>query len=1021
MAMNRKFIIDKEINLNDRDFLKTKVYAGNLTEIIKNTSDNKVFTIGLFGSWGTGKSSIIETSKINIEKENSKIKFITYDAWKYSHDSFRRMFLLKVQDELKQEQTIEMQRFYQSENAEAKPKQVFSIKGLSSIIIVLLALIGIIWTLPFFLQWCEFTEKLEWTWQIPVTSILTLMTLLISISNGLFHYLKISINKPALFAPEQFEECFKQMMEISLRKEWCIIRGLKKVVEYVQRGTATITNLDKIVIVIDNIDRCHSAMAYQLLTDIKTFLSNEEYNVVFVIPVDDEALRKHIVNNNKNSEGSDESKAKEEFLRKFFNVTLRIKPHQTLEMQVFARELNKSHGLKFNNDTLSLVAKEFATNPRRIIQLFNNLSAELNLYPEDFAVKNEAIICAIIILKEEYNLFYTRILKNAKLLKEGHEDMKNAELNSFLRIADPYFKNAEISDILQILTNTKALFDSIPNEIQEAVRKNDIDGVVSFIEKNTESKMDAMQLIHHHIIEDSKYNSSLQMVNWLSFVSKISDSISIERVDYIKFDSELKKYYRDIIPKSTDVNLICKYTNRLNELGMPDLKNIIIEHISIEQEKKSENLDDYVKAIFGIFNSEDDSKSLASFAEKYFTENIIFDDIDYSEEQMKYLFTDKIIMSTIEAIKELNKNDIAEELLWLFKEKPNISIDTYGKFFSHISNLIGEMRNKTKDEIISYINFLTPFIANIKDRNLKEEPEELFAKLFNPRGICNPSYPRHLQYDIQTEFINECMENEDESKLIIDFLCHIYRITSDNISLHSQFNSIAYNHRSYFNSKLIELLNKNFTLIPLFDIILSDENYSSEKTIVLLKQCFTQKEEDGTRYISDEQITNKIKLLLDNVSNSKVLALINNLIADDSIKQIVIDDIVNRDSAFINSLPQELLSFAINAFTSQAASNYSANYVYLAIIAKKGNDSQKTVLVKLLQNDINNNQNIEKVLSVLDALEITKLTDINLLLALLNSYKENSLDENDELNDRINSLISKFNSKEKKVLKEKKH
>ena len=32
--------------------------------------------------------------------------------------------------------------------------------------------------------------------------------------------------------------------------------------------------------IIDNIDRCHNEMAYQLLTDIKTFLSDEELNII---------------------------------------------------------------------------------------------------------------------------------------------------------------------------------------------------------------------------------------------------------------------------------------------------------------------------------------------------------------------------------------------------------------------------------------------------------------------------------------------------------------------------------------------------------------------------------------------------------------------------------------------------------------------------------------------------------------------------------------------------------------------
>ena len=76
-----KFITDKEINLNEVDSLQTKKYVNTLKEMI--TSSESKYTIGLFGEWGTGKSSIVKTVQEELEKENPKdIKFIVYDAWK---------------------------------------------------------------------------------------------------------------------------------------------------------------------------------------------------------------------------------------------------------------------------------------------------------------------------------------------------------------------------------------------------------------------------------------------------------------------------------------------------------------------------------------------------------------------------------------------------------------------------------------------------------------------------------------------------------------------------------------------------------------------------------------------------------------------------------------------------------------------------------------------------------------------------------------------------------------------------
>src|SRR5690554_3180825 len=145
--MRCNFIVDQEIDLNQNDFLKTKTYADNLTKIINNSESNKVFTIGLFGSWGTGKSSIVKTSEQDFDSK--KVKFITYDAWQYVNDSFRRMFLRKLREDLKYEETDLMKRFYENESTEVGNKYQLSSGGLSVILGALVLLVAILHFLPF--------------------------------------------------------------------------------------------------------------------------------------------------------------------------------------------------------------------------------------------------------------------------------------------------------------------------------------------------------------------------------------------------------------------------------------------------------------------------------------------------------------------------------------------------------------------------------------------------------------------------------------------------------------------------------------------------------------------------------------------------------------------------------------------------------------------------------------------------------------------------------------------------------
>ena len=67
-------------NTTDKDFLGFDVHANLIKELIK---DEKMLplTIGLFGDWGSGKSSILEVLKKEIEKkynEHYKHRFRIY-------------------------------------------------------------------------------------------------------------------------------------------------------------------------------------------------------------------------------------------------------------------------------------------------------------------------------------------------------------------------------------------------------------------------------------------------------------------------------------------------------------------------------------------------------------------------------------------------------------------------------------------------------------------------------------------------------------------------------------------------------------------------------------------------------------------------------------------------------------------------------------------------------------------------------------------------------------------------------
>lgn len=201
-----QFVIDEEINLLEKlgegdvqkvDLLNTTTYVNMLTDCVMNVPDDKPFTIGLFGEWGSGKSSIIKTFKGQIAMryvaEGKKVKVITYDAWKYANDSFRRMFLLQMQQDLGFVRDELMNKFYlnSSEDAHIDTK-INKRKLLWGVLIVIATIFAVN------------SFGLTTDQKIVANALVALGSLVLAVVYGAFREVKVNIQRPHLFAPEQF-------------------------------------------------------------------------------------------------------------------------------------------------------------------------------------------------------------------------------------------------------------------------------------------------------------------------------------------------------------------------------------------------------------------------------------------------------------------------------------------------------------------------------------------------------------------------------------------------------------------------------------------------------------------------------------------------------------------------------------------------------------------------------------------------------------------------------------------------
>ena len=82
-------------NFSKKPILDFEAYRDAIVKIIKKSHPN--FTIGIFGEWGTGKTSLMNSIRQELDKDKEDIKTIWFDAWKYENEKeFALIPLLKT-------------------------------------------------------------------------------------------------------------------------------------------------------------------------------------------------------------------------------------------------------------------------------------------------------------------------------------------------------------------------------------------------------------------------------------------------------------------------------------------------------------------------------------------------------------------------------------------------------------------------------------------------------------------------------------------------------------------------------------------------------------------------------------------------------------------------------------------------------------------------------------------------------------------------------------------------------------
>jgi hypothetical protein len=507
MNIEPQFLEDNSLHDSNLDKLGHKSISKALLKIINICP--LPFTIGLFGNWGTGKSTITnfilnEVRSLNRKGTDTSIAIAEFDVWKYEKDSLRRQFLLSLKTQLEQQGVLKGYSF--DERLLAKVSINFEHKWrlnkskIKQFLFIFIPSLSFAFGLSYFLYY--YMPPLLPLFLSFISSIVTIFGFT-SLSKGIAQVITTeskTISYDKFSKPEEFEEIFEKII------------GL--------------TKADKILIVFDNLDRVTDTKAVELLSTIKTFLEPKSKKCIFLIQCDEEAIKKHLCKIYK-YEKNERQRNSDEFLRKFFNTFIKIPPFISTDLEKYTSEELLKTGVEalYNDaDLVTVVVKAFRENPRQIKQFINIFLAHYILVKQresgkkpyisrDYISSKPAPLAKLLIIRQKWPNEFIKIVDNPKAIKSrlGGDIDKFMEATSTVMIDDVrtliYLKKSSnelalkgFGDNLKVALEDADIEGSnkIFNEaINNKIRHDKIDNfIVELIDLNDSNKQNLINIIN---------------------------------------------------------------------------------------------------------------------------------------------------------------------------------------------------------------------------------------------------------------------------------------------------------------------------------------------------------------------------------------------------------------------------------------------------------------------------------------------------------------------------------------------
>jgi KAP family P-loop domain len=358
-GMDDIYLISDTTSAND--LLNFKRYISPLLQILENFQTQTPFTIGIFGAWGTGKSTLMEYIEQRLAK-SVDIQFyrIQFNPWIYRREKNLIVPLLhSIQDDL------------------AKSKDAKIIEAAKKIGTVL-ARVG---------------------------AALLLKT--------------VTANQVTLDDLEKQEQVYMEQYKRAKSEMRKLRNELQGVInEITNNGQSTgDRQAGRVIFFIDDLDRCEPDQIVALMESIKLFLDLKY--CFFMIALDEEVIHRAIQIKYTKFNFSDERKNQigREYLEKMIQLPLYLYPLSETEVKEYLNGLGLPPSVKKHAD---LFAQILFNNPRKIKRIVNLFLLNLGVLDNNDSLRDQidqAVLARLITIQVQDFDLYSAILKHKDLPK----------------------------------------------------------------------------------------------------------------------------------------------------------------------------------------------------------------------------------------------------------------------------------------------------------------------------------------------------------------------------------------------------------------------------------------------------------------------------------------------------------------------------------------------------------------------------------------------------------------------------